>query len=75
MQDVIFNDAISITEVAMEGETVYVNHIEYKYDFRTNILRVTLKNSSERDIILLHSDCVHYGAFEARNRYYMELKD
>lgn len=64
MQDVIFYDAISITEVAMEGETVYVNDIEYKYDFRTNILRVTLKNNSERDIILLHSDCIHYGAPE-----------
>lgn len=64
MQDVIFYDAISITEVAMEGETVYVNDIEYKYDFRTNILRVTLKNNSERDIILLHSTCVHYGATE-----------
>lgn len=74
MQDVIFNDAISITEVAMEGETVYVNDIEYKYDFRTNILRVTLKNNSERDIILLHSDCVHYGAFEGETDTIWSLK-
>ena len=48
----------------MEGETVYVNDFDYKYNFRTNILRVTLKNNSDRDIILLHSACVHYGAYE-----------
>lgn len=72
--DYIFEEAISISEVRLEGEAVYETDVWKQYDFRASIIKITLKNNSPRDIMLLHDAYIHSIKSEGEYLFYWDLE-
>ena len=51
--DSIFYKSLTITDVQTVDEEIYKTPFDYKFDFRVNLIKVTIANHSDQDIMLL----------------------